>query len=297
MCLVPFVLLAAGCGDNLQTGNVELTFSPPVDLKAYAASETVVSLSWSASPDAAESSFLGYIVELEGEEDSIPASSLSYLADSLSPGTKTFIAYAYRSDGPRSSGATIRWAPAARFDSPVVLTEFNLQDPARLSGLNVGSQSTDPSSLPLDQIDSSVTNLMDLYLFGGSGQIDAPLALWSANRFLGTLKQAKFSTVVHSATDLNVPLSSFPEIASFMKDTIVVSNNTIYYAKIQGDNFDTLYARIHVRILPGLVFPNRQVEIRISLQRVPGVLYAVIPRGIPWRVDSHNVVFTFNSQS
>jgi hypothetical protein len=286
--------MLAGCGENIETSNVAFTFSPPVDLKAYSLHASAVTLSWLASPDAGEASFLGYIVEVDGKEDSLSAVSLTYVADSLSAGASTFTVFAYRSDGPRSSGATIRWAPAARFDVPVTLTEFSLQDPSRHSGLDVGSQSTDPGSLPLDQIDSSVTNLMDLYLFGGSGQIESPLALWSANRFLGTLKQTKFSTVAHSSTDLDLPLSSFPDIASFVRDTVIIAHNTIYYAKVQGDNADTLYARIHVSILPGLTFPNRVVQIRISLQRAPGVFYAVAPKGIPWKQTLKMVPSTLN---
>jgi len=266
--------LAAGCGDNLQTNTIAVTLSPPRDLKAYSAGDATVNLTWSASPDAVEPTFLGYIVGVGGVEDSVSSSSLSHLAEFLSAGTKTFSVFSYRSDGPRSSGTTIRWAAASRFDTPTVLMESTLQDPTHLSGLNVGSQSTDPAAFPLEPIDSSVINLMDMYLFGGSGQISAPLAFWSAHWLLGTLKQSKFSTVSHSSTSLDYPLASFPGISSFVRDTVAISDNTIYYVKIQGDNLDTLYARIHVRIVPGLVFPNRAVEIRISLQRVPGVLFA-----------------------
>ena len=291
--LILLVLFVAGCGENLEMPGTGLTFNPPVSIRAYSTSESAVALSWLPSPDAGGSTFLGYIVGFDGMEDSLQALSLTYLADSLSVGAKTFTVYSYRSDGPRSPGATIRWAPAARFDSPIVLTEFNQQDPARQSGLDVGSQSTDPGSLPLDQIDSSVTNLMDLYLFGGSGQIEEPLALWSASRFLGSLKQTRFSTVSHSATDLNLPLSAFPEIASFVRDTVILSNNTIYYAKILGDNADTLYARVHVKILSGSFFPNRAIEVRISLQRIPGVLYAIAPREILWKTDLRSILCTF----
>jgi hypothetical protein len=283
VCIGFLVSLAPGCDDQVQTGGF-VEFNPPQELKAYSANDSTVNLTWSPSPDAGESSFLGYIVEFNGGEDSLGASQLAYGAAPLLAGIRVFTLYSYRSDGPRSNGATIRWAPAARFDTPVTITEFFIQNPTRASGFNVGSQSTDPSAMSLDVIDSAVINLMDLYLFGGSGQITTPLALWSAHLFRGDLKQTMFSSVTHSSTTLDFPLAAFPDDVTFVKDTIAALDNTIYYAKIQGDVTDTLFARIHVRIVPGLSFPNRAVEIRVSLQRVPGVPYAALaPENSIWR--------------
>jgi len=273
------LVIVTGCGENIQESTPALTFGPPQDLKAISSGESTVMLSWSAAPGADDASFLGYIVQWGSTRDTVAKTELSYVADSLASGVTLFTISSYQSDGPPSNGATIRWAPAARFDAPMVVSEFTLQDPTRLSGFNVGSQSTDPSPIAMEPIDSAVVNLVDLYLFGGSGQLEAPLALWSAHFFRGDLKQTKFSTFVHSANSLDFPVSSFPDFASFIKDTVILTDNTIYYARISGDNLDTLYARIHVRIVPVLNFPNRTIEIRVSLQRVPGVLFAETIRG------------------
>jgi hypothetical protein len=116
---------------------------------------------------------------------------------------------------------------------------------------------------------------MDLYLYGGVGQLEDPLALWSASRFRTDLRKTAFSSVRHQSSTLDLPLSSFPAAETFLQDTVLLSNNTIYYARVTGNSrFDTLYARIHVIIPSGQRWPDRTVLMTVSLQRVVGLRFA-----------------------
>jgi hypothetical protein len=92
--------------------------------------------------------------------------------------------------------------------------------------------------------------------------------------FLTGFKSTRFSTVTHASSTLNYPLSAFPDPGSFAKDTIAVVDSTLYYVRIAGENQDFHYARIHVRVRLTTSYPNRIIELRVSLQKTPGVPFA-----------------------
>ena len=134
-------------------------------------------------------------------------------------------------------------------------------------------------SVPVTLSDTNITRSMDLLLHGSNGVVEFPLALWGAHLFQVGLRQTKFSTVSDSAANLDFPRTAFPDVATFVNDSAVVLHNRIYYLFIQGDSLgEYLYARIHVSVTPGLVFPNREVVINVSLQRVPGLPFATNTR-------------------
>jgi hypothetical protein len=276
ICLLFLVIAFAACEDNIEDPTLAVTFGPPQYPQALSVNGSTVSLTWLPGVGSSDETFVGYIVEFGSIEDSIPKSNIFYIADALPAGSVLFNLYSYRTDGPRSDVASIRWAAADRFDTPLELTEYFVQDPQRQSGLDLGSQSDDPSTIQIEPIDTVVLAKMDCFLHGGSGVVSDSLQLWSAYLYRSDLRRTFFSTVRHSAQSLDYPLATFPASGTFSRDTITVADNTIYYARLTGvSRFDTLYARFHVQIVDGLAFPFRKIIITVSLQRVPGVPYAV----------------------
>ncbi len=232
VALLSFAILF-GCGEIIESLEPSDSFGPPQDLKALSVNDSTVRLHWSAAVGASDSLFQGYIVRWDSNQDSVE--TLSYRVDSLSPGQKEFLVRSFKTDGQVSDGAVITWAPAARFDSVYTVFENTSSGSVRPEGFNVGTQTTDPSVMVIDLTSSTVVQTMDLYFSGGSGQISQPLAMSSASVLFGSLNQTLFSSVRHSSTSLDFPLSSFPDVATFTKDTIAVNDNTIYYARVIGD--------------------------------------------------------------
>jgi hypothetical protein len=268
-------LISSGCGEHMDSPVIAVTFGPPQSLGAVSQTGSSVTLHWSPGIGAEDSSFLGYIVVIGGVEDSVPKTQFGYLADSLPAGSTLFSVHSYQSDGPRSDPASITWAPAERFEVNALVTEYFNQAPTRLSAFSVGSQTRTPMSVPVTLSDTLVTQSMDLLLHGSNGVVEFPLALWGAHLFQVGLRQTKFSTVTDSSANLDYPRTAFPDVATFVNDSALVFHNTIYYLLIEGDApGESLYARIHVTITPGLVFPNREIVINVSLQRVPGLPFA-----------------------
>lgn len=272
MALLSFAI-PFGCADNIESTEPSDSFGPPQDLQALSVNDSSVSLQWSAAVGSGDSLFQGYIVQWDSNQDSVSKATLSYKVDSLSPGQKEFTVRSFRTDGLVSNVAVIRWAPAARFDSPYVLNEFNTQDPTTEQGFSIGSQTDDPSTM---LINANAQQMMDLFCFGGgNSQIVQPLALWSADLYQGSWNSTRFSSVTSASTSLDYYLSSFPDASTFTRDSIGVADNTIYYVRFVGNNQQLHYARLHIRIVPGFSFPTRRIEIRVSLQRVPGLLFAL----------------------
>ncbi len=263
-------LLSLRCGENLE-GPATNSLLPPQGLKALSLDGSSVRLSWSSPGGTTDSLLRGFVVRWSTSEDSVARSVLTYDADSLIPGVTLFSVFSRSLSGDLSEADTIRWAPADRVDSTFVLEEFSLHDPTQASGFHVGTRSTNPATMPVDE---SAAASMDFFLYGGFGPLAQPLALWSANLFQGGFKSTKFSTVTNISPTLDYPLSAFPDTASFTKDTIAVADSTIYYVRVVGDNQDVNYARILIRIPPNAAYPNRIIEVIVSLQKMPGVPFA-----------------------
>jgi hypothetical protein len=271
--LILFVF-ACGCGDNIGNPPASIVLSPPQNLKALSLSSTSVRIEWSAPATGVDSTLLGYIVAGGGRTDSVSVTQRSIIKGGLLTGPSTFSVYAFKLDGTRSNAATITWAPAARFDSAYVLHEKNTVISQYMDGLHVGSTATDPYTMVLEPTQPNVQQDLHLVLYGGSQQIQEPLAFWSDHLFVGSFNHTFFSTQVDPSSSLDLPLASFPAEETFTKDTIRIADNSIYYVKVIGDPGQVNYARIHVRYVLGSAFPDRRIEIRISLQRSAGVIIA-----------------------
>jgi hypothetical protein len=120
-------------------------------------------------------------------------------------------------------------------------------------------------------LDANADSTLDFYLSGPAG---SALQLLSAGAYNPGWHQTLFSTQTTPSPDLNAPLALFPPDNTFTLQNVTLADNVIYYAKIQGNTGEINYVRVHVHLIPGGAFGSRQVEIRISLQRVSRLAYA-----------------------
>jgi hypothetical protein len=266
--ILVLALAIAGCGENQDTTSPSAVGAPE-NLKALSVNSATVGLQWSA-PTGQSDSVGGYVVQVGSVRDTLGENQLSFLADSLTPGEKTFTVYTRRLSGALSDGAVIKWAPAARFDVPIALYEYRTSNTSLLSALDVGSATLDPAAMTVTLDNAS---RIDLYLYGGNGAVEDTLQLQSTSLLVSSWNATAFSTIHQSSSGLDYYLSAFPAGSTFTLDHVTVTDNTIYYVRTIGDNGLT-YARIHVHVQAGASFPSRAVEVRVSLQRVPGLLYA-----------------------
>jgi hypothetical protein len=268
MVLGGILFSAPGCGDNLAgpPGSV----SAPRNLKALSVNESTVFLQWNA-PSNVDSAFGGYRLEYGSVGIDLSRNQISYMVSSLQPGEQVFTVFSLRSNGTKADGSSIRWAPATRFDSVYSLLEYTQLQPGRGSGINVGSRTTSPFTL---EVNGSAGNVLDFYLFGGDGFSQQPLALYAGDQFAGSFRPTRFSTVTHSSSSLDLPLTTFPADTTFIRQSIPVTDNTIYYARVVINNVEVHFVRIHVRQRAGATYPERVIELRLSLQRVAGLLFA-----------------------
>jgi hypothetical protein len=272
-----FAALIAGCGDNIADSTLGFV-GIPKDLKALSVNESTVRLLWSPPDGTADSVLLGYRITYLGREDSVPKTTPFYMASSLPAGDAEFTVYARTISGRRSDGASIRWAPAARFDNALVLQEFQASDLSRTCCLEVGSAFQDPGILSFSS--PNARSFVDLYLWGEGtavGQTSSPLELRSANLFTSAFNATLFSPVTHTATSLDYPLAEFPQ--EFSLPSVPVQDNTIYYLRVLGENGAVFFARVHVKVLGGTAL-DRTIAVRISLQRTPALPIAarLLPR-------------------
>jgi hypothetical protein len=268
--VVAALILCEGCGNNLAGPAGSSLLRPPGNFAAFSIDSAHVSLSWTAPAAAAETTFTGYAVYWGSVSDTLPRSALQFTAGPLSRGATTFSIRALQKGESPSDPASITWAPAWRFDAvPITLSEYNSAQPGSTPpGLDVGTATTNPSALGFG--DAGADSALDFYVYGPGG---SPLQLLSASVYNPGWHQTFISTVTTSSLDLNAPISAFPGDNTFTDQTVTLSDNMIYYVKTTGNAGEIYYARIHVHLLAGS-FPNRAIEVRISLQRVSRLPYA-----------------------
>jgi len=278
--LAGLAVLGFACGENIAPPPADLTPFLPQNLSAASLDVRTVGLAWNLPSNVNDTVLVGYVVEAAGQQTSIGKRESVFVASSLPPGVSQFRVSPLGAGGATAPGPTISWAPAERFDTAFVLYEYNVSALSRPVGLKMGSRLTDPEALPLAL---AAQNSMDLWVNGDAG---LPLTLRSANLWLADWRVTQFSSVTTPAPSLDVAIPAYPAPSTFGQGIVQIQNNTIYYAICEGDNPNELnYVRIHVRVLPGS-FPDRSIEIRLSLQRQPGVPFAEGSEGRSARVPA-----------
>ena len=263
------VVVCAGCGDNLAGPGGTSSLRAPSSLEAYSLDSAHVGLIWASSVSASDTTFAGYILSWGSVTDTLSALADRFTAGPLPRGATTFSIRSRLKNGQMSDAATITWAPAWRFDAvPIVVTEYNSAQQTGTPGVDAGTGTTDPRAVGL--LDANADSTLDFYLWGPA---NSPLQLLSADAYNPGWHRTLFSTQTTSSPDLNAPLATFPQDNTFTLQSLTLADSVIYYAKIQGNTDEVNYVRVHVRLLPGN-YPSRQVEIRISLQKVSRLLYA-----------------------
>ncbi len=268
--VVAAAILCEGCGNNLAGPAGTSLLRGPGNLSALSVDSAHVSLSWTAPAAAAETSFTGYALYWGNVSDTLPRSALQWTAGPLARGATTFSIRSLQKGSSPSDPASITWAPAWRFDAvPIVVTEYNSPAQTGSPGVDVGTGTSNPTAVSLTDVNADST--LDFYLWGPAG---SPLQLIAASQYNPGWHGTLFSTVTTASTDLNAPLTSFPADNTFSLSTVTIADDTIYYVKAVGNTGEINYVRVHVHILPGGSYPTRSIEVRISLQKVPGLPYA-----------------------
>ena len=263
------VVVCAGCGDNLAGPGGTSSLRAPSSLEAYSLDSAHVGLIWASSVSASDTTFAVYILSWGSVTDTLSALADRFTAGPLPRGATTFSIRSRLKNGQMSDAATITWAPAWRFDAvPIVVTEYNSAQQTGTPGVDAGTGTTDPRAVGL--LDANADSTLDFYLWGPSG---SPLQIFGAGVFNQGWHQTLFSTESTPASDLNAPLATFPPDNTFSLQSLTLEDYTVYYVKTIGNTGEINYVRVHVHILPGS-YPTRQVEIRISLQRVSRLPYA-----------------------
>jgi hypothetical protein len=269
-----------GCGDNIG-GTTSVIPGPPRNLKAYSVNQSALRLQWAASATFTDSMFLGYRITWLGREEIVTKGVLSFTAAGVPDSAVTFSVSSVLKDGIRSEAVSIRWAPAARFDSAIVLTEYSALDPNRICGLDVGSFVLNPRGLSM--ADPNAAALMDLYLWGDEGR--ASLSLLAAATYLGLWKPTRFSAVQSPSPSLDYFLSDFP--SDYTEAGVSAADNTIYYVKVLDEFAQVHVARVHIQVLSDAA-PDRKVAVRVSLQRAVALPFAEVVSGarppVAWSV-------------
>ena len=271
--------ILGGCGKNLAPPS-DNSLQPPGNLTALSVDSAHVQIGWTASPNAADTDFAGYLVSYSTKTDTVVRTLLTDLAGPLPAGLSTFSVRSRTNNGLTSGAASITWAPAARFDTPpLTIYEYYQSVGGVICAVDAGSRTTNPLAVAIDVAGAPK---VDFYMEGLSGQ---PLQILSASLFSANLNATTFSTVTTASPSLDAPLAAFPPNSTFTQTTIALSDNTIYYAQVQGDPGEVNYIRFHIHLLGG-GYPNRSAEVRISLQRVSRVAIASAGEVLPGRHGS-----------
>ena len=267
--LLSAAVVCAGCGNNLAGPAMTPLFAPPGGLAALSVDSAHVRLDWTAPLLVTDTTFAGYVLAWGTVADTLQKTTLMFTGGPLPAGAATFSIRSLLKNGQTSDAASITWAPAWRFDAvPIVVTEYSSSQQTGFPGVDAGSRTSNPGAIGL--LDVGADSALDFYLSGPAG---SPLQLLSAVTFNPGWHQTFFSTQTTSSPDLNAPLALFPAEDTFTLQNVTLADQVIYYAKIQGNTGEIHYVRVHVHLIPGS-FPVRQVDIRISLQKVPGLPYA-----------------------
>jgi hypothetical protein len=261
--VVSFAWVVSGCGESTAPAPEKL--DPPTNVRGLSVNGSAVGLSWDA-PKSIDSTYRGFVVSYGSTVHEVPATTRSLVLAGLPQGPTQFSITSVGVDSSASTAVPFTWAPADRFEAGIVLYEQDVNFLSRDCALNIGGTNTDPDAVPLVFGQQAP---VDLYLYGAAGQ---PLRLLGGQRFSSGWGPTLFSTVTSSSTDLNFSLAEFP--TEFTTGEIPVQDNTIYYLRAVGDDGATHFVRLHVRVIDGVNYPSRSIEVRLSLQRVPNLQYA-----------------------
>jgi hypothetical protein len=260
-------VLMTGCGKNIADPNNPPFVNPPRSIQALALDSGSVGLQWFSPTGIPDSVIRRFVVKYNGITDSVAGNTHAYTANFLPRGNTTFALLTFLRSGVTSQPVAFQWAPAVRFETPpVVIYEDVGPATPRPVGIHLGSQTTNPYPVV---VEAGVQPILHLVLNGGGGQ---QLKLQSATFAIQNGLLTLFSQTSHSASSLNYYLPAYP--STYTEDEMPLVDNTIYYVRFRGDAGESNCARIHVHILVGSGFPDRSVEIRVSLQRAPDVTFA-----------------------
>ena len=271
---------AESAGDSL---------SPLMNLAAFSADSTTVGLTWALADGFETSTMLDQFIKITSGAALIDSISLPFTARAVSvPNLTEGVTYTFTAsiritaDSIHSSALPISWSPAKRLSltpsgQPLRLYESNS---SLARGIRFFSDSL--NSTMIIPLGSAEHSLIDVYF-------NSSLKLESGSLAPPGGRTTQFSTQTMAANSLNTGQQSPPATATYTSTGVVIdgepaASGVIAFARTQ----DNHYARILILRGPGNIFvqgnaPNRYIEVQISYQSTPFVLYAMPaspPRGL-----------------
>ncbi len=248
-----FIIAIPGCSEDEVLKPEE--FAPPSNPKALSR-DGAVTVSWTASPSAGLSSFIGYriVVTVAGTQTTVDSAQVgknitNYTASNLVNGQSyKFAIRSVKDNGDVSQAIEIIWGPTRRF-TPARIYEYDSQNPSGLqfsTGSTFAFRSSNPDNRPN----------IDLWIDGRNNT--TPLLKSPTDQNISTgWRTTLFVETAVTGMDQQVDV---PPISSFRSTPgLIITPNKVYFAKTQDNN----YVRFTVSAVQGTA-PNRYVDITIA---------------------------------
>lgn len=266
VCCVIFIFLSGCTFEEDLAGSQDMLY-PVTALKAASFDSTSVLLTWVPSPNDSISLFQKYQLFwtyansadsslVKPDSVDLLRGTSSYRVTGLTQGVEyLFTLYTIPQDFAVRPYTSIRWAPAMNY-GVTTLPNQNV-----LEIYDATHTPTGPSVINLDDPRAQASG--DLYL-------ESDLTLRSTSDKGTGWRRTLFSTTQIQASDVPLPMTSFPSVSTFIDSVVSLQPQVIYFCKTQ----DGHYARLYVKNIPPAFGTKVFVNLDISYQSTANLPYA-----------------------
>jgi hypothetical protein len=295
-------LQLVGCkNENTQEPPAKTKLAAVTNVKAYSFNETSVGLSWSHSSDQPRADLVGYLITVKnpdgttrGTPSSITKDTTKTVVSGLQPGIYTFqiasVASGSSANYANSDSATIRWSPAARFNTEQT---FDIRVYETTSSTSFASalifalapDTLSPKTVSVANPGSYYAAKIDMYL-ASSGANNVEIR--SAHIGYPTRRTTLFSTTEYDVASLDDPQSTPPDVNSYTRTNILLDSLSVpltakvLYFRTDLQNYGRLLLK---RSSQGKLIwgssPEQYINVTISYQTQSGNPFAK-----PWKFPS-----------
>lgn len=293
-------IFVVSCSDTT-TGPADDTRTPgaPDSAVATSKSENSILVKWTASSDAADTAFVGYIVKITGDDQTTSTDTTTSVfieVSGLTMGTVyTFEISSLFTNGNTSAAEVVSWSPAIRFETinggqTIKLYET---DSKNGSGVDLYDEATmQPKNLTIGYGNDWTLGLdtrENMVYFGSPTLIDYNWPTGVVPGYTEICTNKWFQTDVESLDDcfdsyaLNIPSNDFEEFAVDLNALLnSVDKNIVFIIRTKEDGKDDFhYAKVLLKKQNNSWLTgsgdNEHVEIEASYQVKANVPYAKKP--------------------